>query len=84
GHWFQAYDVAQFTDLETFTREARETRARLQASPPKAGFERVYAPGDMENAKAIEHQKNGIPLEQFTLDDLAWVAEHVGIEYDLT
>ena len=84
GHWFQAYDVAQFTDLETFTREARETRARLQASPPKAGVERVYAPGDMENAKAIEHQKNGIPLEQFTLDDLAWVAEHVGIKYDLT
>ena len=65
-------------------REARETRERLQASPPKAGVERVYAPGDMENAKAIEHQKNGIPLEQFTLDDLAWVAEHVGIKYDLT
>ena len=84
GHWFQAYDVAQFTDLEEFTRQARETRARLQASPPKAGFERVYAPGDLENAKAIEHQKNGIPLEQFTLDDLAWVAEHVGIKYDLT
>lgn len=84
GHWFQAYDVGQFTDLETFTREARETRTRLQASPAKAGFERVYAPGDMENAKAIEHQKNGIPLEQFTLDDLAWVAEHVGIAYDLT
>src|SRR5688572_25262206 len=84
GHWFQAYDVAQFTDLETLTREDRETSARLQASPPKAGVERVYAPGDMENAKAIEHQKNGIPLEQFTLDDLAWVAEHVGIKYDLT
>jgi L-2-hydroxycarboxylate dehydrogenase (NAD+) len=84
GHWFQAYDVAQFTDLETFTRDAREARARLQASPPKAGFERVYAPGDLENAKAIEHQANGVPLEQFTLDDLAWVAEHVGIKYDLT
>lgn len=83
GHWFQAFDVAQFTDLEAFTRDARETRARLQASPPKAGVERVYAPGDMENAKAIEHQANGIPLEQFTLDDLAWVAEHVGVKYNL-
>jgi L-2-hydroxycarboxylate dehydrogenase (NAD+) len=83
GHWFQAYDVAQFTDLEEFCRQTRETRARLQASPPKAGFDRVYAPGDMENAKAIENQKD-IPLEQFTLDDLAWVAEHVGIKYDLT
>jgi LDH2 family malate/lactate/ureidoglycolate dehydrogenase len=84
GHWFQAYDVAQFTDLETFTRDAREARERLQASPPKAGFERVYAPGDMENEKAKLHQANGIPLEQFTLDDLQWVAQHVGITYDLT
>ena len=25
----------------------------------------------------------GIPLEQFTLDDLAWVAEHLGIEYNI-
>src|SRR3954468_5193353 len=82
GHWFQAYDVAQFTDLETFTREARETRARLEASPPKAGVERVYAPGTLENEKAVAHQANGIPLEQFTLDDLQWVANHVGITYD--
>jgi LDH2 family malate/lactate/ureidoglycolate dehydrogenase len=83
GHWFQAYDIGQFTDLEAFTKDARETRERLQASPPKAGFERVYAPGDLENAKAIEHYKNGVPLEQFTLDDLEWVASHVGIAYDL-
>jgi L-2-hydroxycarboxylate dehydrogenase (NAD+) len=84
GHWFQAYDVSQFTDLETFTRQARETRERLEASPPRAGVERVYAPGTIENEKAIAHQANGIPLEQFTLDDLQWVAKHVGIEYDLS
>jgi LDH2 family malate/lactate/ureidoglycolate dehydrogenase len=84
GHWFQAYDVAQFTDLETFTRDAREARERLEASPPKAGVDRVYAPGTIENEKAAAHQKNGIPLEQFTIDDLTWVAQHVGIKYDLT
>ncbi len=84
GHWFQAYDIEQFTDLETFTKDAREARERLEASPPKAGVERVYAPGTIENEKAVEHTANGIPLEQFTLDDLAWVAQHVGITYDLT
>jgi LDH2 family malate/lactate/ureidoglycolate dehydrogenase len=46
--------------------------------------ERVYAPGTIENEKAAAHQANGIPLEQFTLDDLQWVAQHVGITYDLT
>ena len=83
GHWFAAYDVAQFVDLETFTRNVRETRDRIRGTPPKAGVERVYAPGDLENAKARQARAEGVPLEQFTLDDLAWLAEHLGIEYDL-
>ena len=84
GHWFAAYDVAQFVDLETFARNVRETRDRIRSSPPKAGVERVYAPGDIENAKAGQARAAGIPLEQFTLDDLAWLAEHLGVEYNLT
>ncbi len=83
GHWFQAIDIGQMTDLEAFCRNVSEARARIQASPPKAGVERVYAPGDLENAKATTHHAEGIPLEQFTLDDLGWVAEHLGIQYDL-
>ena len=80
GHWFFAYDVAHFTDLEEFCRNARETRDRIRQSPPRAGVERVYAPGDIENALARKHRAQGIPLEQFTLDDLAWVAEELGVE----
>ena len=65
GHWFAAYDVAHFTDLEEFCRHTRETRERIRQSAPKAGVERVYAPGDIENAKARKHRTEGIPLEQF-------------------
>ena len=46
-------------------------------------MERVYAPGDIENENAQQYKTTGIPLEQFTLDDLAWVAEHLGVEYNL-
>jgi L-2-hydroxycarboxylate dehydrogenase (NAD+) len=83
GHYFTAWDIAQFTDLEAFCENVRETRGRIQASPPKAGFERVYAPGDLENARAQSYETAGVPLEQFCLDDLAWVAELLGIEYNL-
>ena len=83
GHFFTAYDVAQFTDLDEFCKNVREARDRIRSSPPKAGVDRVYAPGDLENARARGYDGEGIPLEQFTLDDLAWVAEHVGIEYNL-
>jgi LDH2 family malate/lactate/ureidoglycolate dehydrogenase len=83
GHFFQAYDVAQFTDLEEFCQNVRDTRDRIRVSPPKVGVERVYAPGDIENAKVKTHNAEGVPLEQFTLDDLAWIAEFVGVEYNI-
>lgn len=83
GHWFAAYDIAQFTDLEEFCRNVRETRDLIRSTPPKAGVERVYAPGDIENEKARKHRKEGIPLEQFCIDDLAWVAEQLGLEWNL-
>ncbi len=78
NHWFAAYDVAQFTDPERLTSEGRGVRSRIQQNPPKRGFERVYAPGDIENDNARNYTQNGIPLEQFTLDELDWVAEHTG------
>ena len=83
SHQFVAYDIAQFTDLEKFTGEVRALRDRIHATTPRAGFEQVYAPGDIENEKARRHRAEGIPLEQFTLDELAWVAEHTGVAFDL-
>jgi LDH2 family malate/lactate/ureidoglycolate dehydrogenase len=83
GHFFQAHDIAQFTDLEAFCAAVRENSTRIRTSPPKVGVERTYAPGDIENAKAKTHNSEGVPLEQFTLDDLAWIAEFVGVEYNI-
>jgi LDH2 family malate/lactate/ureidoglycolate dehydrogenase len=79
NHWFAAYDVAQFTDVERFVGEVRGVRERIQRNPPRSGFEQVYAPGDLENENARRYLQQGIPLEQFTLDELAWVAEHTGV-----
>jgi LDH2 family malate/lactate/ureidoglycolate dehydrogenase len=80
NHWFAAYDVRQFVDPERFTAETRGVRERVQANPPRRGFERVYAPGDLENENARNYQRDGIPFEQFTLDELEWVAEHTGVQ----
>jgi LDH2 family malate/lactate/ureidoglycolate dehydrogenase len=79
NHWFAAYDVRQFTDPAHFATEVKGVRERVQRNPPRAGFERVYAPGDLENDNARDYLREGIPLEQFTLDELAWVAEHTGV-----
>ena len=72
-------DIGQFVDPDRFTSEVRGVRERVQRNPPRRGFDRVYAPGDLENEKAQLHQREGIPFEQFTLDELDWVAEHTGV-----
>jgi LDH2 family malate/lactate/ureidoglycolate dehydrogenase len=83
AHWFVAYDVAQFTDLEKFTSQVRAVQERVRNTPPKAGVEQVYAPGDLENARARRWMNDGIPLEYFIMEDLEWVAEHTGVTFDL-
>ena len=79
NHWFAAYDIRQFVDPGHFVEQVNGVRERIQRTPPRAGFERVYAPGDIENENARSYLRDGIPIEQFTLDELAWVAEHTGV-----
>jgi LDH2 family malate/lactate/ureidoglycolate dehydrogenase len=79
NHWFAAYDVGQFTDPVRFVHDVQGVRERVQRNPPRAGFDRVYAPGDLENDNARRYLREGIPFEQFTLNELAWVAEHTGV-----
>src|ERR1700674_3471365 len=62
NHWFAAYDIAQFVDPDRSASEARGLRERVQRNPPRRGFDKVYAPGDLENEKAQLHQREGIPL----------------------
>ena len=83
SHWFAAYDVAQFTDPAQFTAEVRDVRGRIHKTTPRVGVDTVFAPGDIENERARRYWTEGIPLEQFTLDELAWVAERTGIALDL-
>jgi LDH2 family malate/lactate/ureidoglycolate dehydrogenase len=83
SHWFAAYDVKQFVEPSAFVDQVRSTRDRVRANPPRRGVEHVYAPGDIENEKARKHRAEGIPVEQFTLDELNWVAEHTGVELRL-
>ncbi len=44
-HWFAAYDVRQFVPADSFTSQVRAVRERVRANPPRAGVDRVLAPG---------------------------------------
>lgn len=79
NHWFTAYDIGQFVGPHQFANQVRGVRERVRRNPPRRGTDQVYAPGDLENDNARNYTRDGIPYEQFTLDELEWVAEHTGV-----
>ncbi|MFN8525592.1 MAG: Ldh family oxidoreductase [Chloroflexota bacterium] len=79
SHWFMAYDIKQFVDPAKFTERVRALQGRIRAQQPRAGVSQVYSPGDIENTNAKRHRAEGIPLEEFVVEDLTWVAEHTGV-----
>jgi LDH2 family malate/lactate/ureidoglycolate dehydrogenase len=68
-HSFAAYDVAAFTDLETFKETMDQMLQTLVATPPAPGHDRVLYPGLIEHETALERHANGIPLHR---EVVAW------------
>ncbi|MDQ3702096.1 MAG: Ldh family oxidoreductase, partial [Chloroflexota bacterium] len=82
-HWFMALDIAALTPVETFAERVGEVAERIRTSPPRAGVERVYAPGDLEQEAAQQQRAGGLRYEAFVLDDLRALAETLALPYDL-
>jgi LDH2 family malate/lactate/ureidoglycolate dehydrogenase len=68
-HYFAAYDVAAFTDLDAFKETMDQMLQTLAATPPAPGHDRVIYPGLIEHETAIERRANGIPLHR---EVVAW------------
>jgi len=66
GCFIAVFNVAAFRDLTTFKREVTEFAGYLNATPPAAGFDRVYYPGEIEFEREKERRANGIPIESMT------------------
>ncbi len=78
GHFFLVLDRAAFQALAAFDARVGAFLADLRAEPAAAG-ERVMAPGDIEKAEAAKRQREGIPVDQVTWDDLAATAARTGV-----
>ena len=61
-HYFCAYDVASFTDVDEFKDNMDNMLRTLKDTPPAPGHERVMYPGLSEYEEEQERRSNGIPL----------------------
>jgi LDH2 family malate/lactate/ureidoglycolate dehydrogenase len=78
GCFLAVFKVSAFRDLGAFKKEVTEFAHYLKATPPAAGFDRVYYPGEVEWEREQERRTNGIPIEDATWEVLRTLAVKYG------
>ena len=79
GVFMAVFDVSAFRPLEEFKAEVTEFAEYLRSTPPMAGVERVYYPGEIEHLRAGTRQREGIEIAEATWDRLAGLAGDLGV-----
>ncbi|MEX2264670.1 MAG: Ldh family oxidoreductase [Bryobacteraceae bacterium] len=79
GHIFIALNVASFEEPSRFRERVDGIVRQIRGSRRAAGVGKIYAPGELEAETESRYRKEGIPLNDATLDGLREAAELVGL-----
>jgi LDH2 family malate/lactate/ureidoglycolate dehydrogenase len=80
GHFLLALHVSAFEDVEQFKARVDRAIEQIHTCRLAPGFERIYAPGEIEHLTRIAYQRDGIPLNEITLADVAQAGRQFGLE----
>ena len=80
GHFVAAIHIASFEDVERFKERVDAAIQQIYDCRLAFGFDRVYAPGELEAIRRVEYREKGIPLNRVTLADVKATAEQLGID----
>ena len=83
GHFFAAYQIEAFTDLEKFKDNMDRLLEAAVAIPPAEGQERVVYPGLLEAEEVAARTKKGIPYHREVVEWFESYCAEAGIECDL-
>lgn len=79
-HYFAAYDIASFTDVNTFKENMDEMLGWLLETKPAEGEERVIYPGILEHEEEKERREHGIPLHKEVIQWFGQIAGELGLQ----
>lgn len=84
GHFMMAIDIGAFMDRQEFKSRVDRLLGRIKKSRPLPDRREVFYPGELEALMEKERSKNGVPLEDDTVESLKRLAERFQIEWDLS
>jgi L-2-hydroxycarboxylate dehydrogenase (NAD+) len=78
-HYFAAYNIAAFTDVEQFKANMDQMLRTLRTTKPAKGHERVLYPGLSEYEDEQERRVHGIPLHKEVIQWFSNITGELGI-----
>jgi L-2-hydroxycarboxylate dehydrogenase (NAD+) len=78
-HFFAAYNIAAFTDVDTFKENMDQMLEWLRETQPAAGQERVLYPGLLEYEEERERREHGIPLHKEVIQWFEKITSELGV-----
>ncbi|MCX8003391.1 MAG: Ldh family oxidoreductase [Burkholderiaceae bacterium] len=79
GHFFLALDPAAFGDADRFRQRCRQFFEGIRALAPRPDLPRVVLPGDLEHARSVRAEREGITLPADAVRELARVAAQLAL-----
>ncbi len=83
AHYFMAYNIAAFTDLEEFKQDMDAYLKLLRESKPAPGEERVVYPGIPEHEEELVRKEKGIPYHPEVIDWFKGICDELGATHAL-
>jgi LDH2 family malate/lactate/ureidoglycolate dehydrogenase len=80
GHFFAAYRVDAFRDVEEFKQDMDALVRTLRDCPPRPGVERVLLAGEKEHLLMLQRSREGIPLHAEVVASLRAIAAELRLE----
>lgn len=80
GHFVMALRISAFEETPTFKTRVDRAIDELHGSRVAPGFDRVYAPGEIEERRREEYRRKGIPLNAVTLADIVEISTQFALD----
>jgi LDH2 family malate/lactate/ureidoglycolate dehydrogenase len=79
GHFFLALRLAAFEDPSRFKRRVDGIIREIRHSRRAPNVDRIYLPGELEAETERRYRREGIPLNEVTVTDIASAASELGV-----
>ncbi len=82
SHWFGAFRVDAFRDVEQFKADMDKELRYFKDSQKVPGQDRIYVAGEIEYEKTLQAKKSGVPVHVKVWDELRKLSAELGIPFE--